>query len=324
MSVLIPTFNRAQALPRALQSVFCQDFTDFEVVVVDDGSTDETSLVLDRLADRRLRRFGFEKNRGIGAARREGVARAQGRLIAFLDSDDCWKPGKLARVVAFLDANPTVELVFSDFENVDELRSTAERGFAEARPLLDRLAVRALPENWWLVEAGAAEALLHGNFVGTTSVVAAPRTLFDRIGNFRDDLSGPEDFECWWRAAVRGARFAYCGDVLVERHRDRSSITRSKRPFARQRLRALDACDSAASEAGRLDLLAGLRQARARTYGDLIEACALEGRRAEAWRAFWAARRLGWRAGSLKYLGLALLGPRLASMSRRALGRRAR
>ncbi len=317
VSVVIPTYNRARVLPRALQSALCQSFEDFEVVVVDDGSTDDTRQVLAAITDPRIRLAGFERNRGIGAARHEGVARSRGRLIAFLDSDDCWKPGKLAKVVAAFDRHPELDLVFSDYEDVNHIRSTTERGFEEAAELLHRLVARPLQDGWWRIESGAAKAFLWGNFVGTTSVVAARRALFDRVGNFRDDLSGPEDFEFLWRATVLGARFAYTDEALVERHKDESSITTRKRAFVPQRLRALDACEAAARIAGRLDLLPGLRDARARTCCDLIEACALEGRRLDAWRSFWASRRFGWSVDAVRYLVAATAGPRLISMLRR-------
>lgn len=319
VSVLIPTYNRAGVLPRALQSVLRQSFEDFEVVVVDDGSIDDTRQVLGKIADPRIRTGGFDRNRGIGAARHEGVARSRGRLIAFLDSDDCWKPDKLGKVVAAFDRHSAVDLVFSDYEDINHIRSTTERGFVQAAEWLEHLVVRPLADCWWMIESGAAEALLLGNFVGPTSVVAARRTLFDRVGNFRDDLSGPEDFEFWWRATILGARIAYTNEALVERHKDRDSITAAKRAFAPQRLRALDACDETARKAGRLDLLPGLRHARARTYCDLVEACALEGRRLDAWRAFWSSRRYGWPADSFRYLGAALAGPRVTAAVSRAL-----
>lgn len=319
VSVMIPTYNRAQVLPRALQSALSQSYDDFEVVVVDDGSIDDTRQVLAAIDDPRIRLAGFERNRGIGAARHEGVALARGRLIAFLDSDDCWKPGKLAKVVAAFDRHPELDLVFSDYENIDHVRSTSERGFDEAAELLRRLVATPLEGSWWRIEAGAAEAFLHGNFVGTTSVVAARRALFQRVGNFRQDLSGPEDFEFLWRATVLGARFAYTSEALVERHKDSSSITTRKRAFVPQRLRALDACEAAARAAGRLDLLPGLRSARARTCCDLIEACALEGRRLDAWRSFWAARRFGWSPAEVRYLVEATAGPGVVSLLRRTL-----
>ena len=319
VSVVTPTYNRARVLPRALQSALCQGFEDFEIVVIDDGSTDHTRQLLSGITDPRIRVAGFERNRGIGAARHEGVARSRGRLIAFLDSDDCWKPGKLARVVAAFDRHPELDLLFSDFEEINHIRSTRERGFDQAAALLDRLVSRPLPEGWWSIEAGAAEAFLWGNFVGTTSVVAARRTLFERVGNFRDDLSGPEDFEFLWRATVLGARLAFTREALVERYKDESSITTRKRAFVPQRLRALDACEATARSAGRLDLVAGLRDARARTCCDLVEACALEGRRLDGWRAFWASRHFGWRAETVKQLLAATAGPRVVSLLRRTL-----
>ncbi len=322
VSVVIPTFNRAHVLLRAMESVLSQTLADLELVVIDDGSTDETRQRVAAVADPRIRYFRFEHNRGIGAARSEGVHQARANLIAFLDSDDCWRRGKLEEVVAVFDRHPSVDLTFSDYEDVNHLRNTRTHGFEQAAQTLCGLKVAPLEPSWWVIEDGVPEGLAQGNFVGTTSVVTVRQTVFERAGNFRTDLSGPEDLEFLWRAAVKGmARFAYTTHVLVERNKDEDSITARKRAFAPQRMRALDACEQTARAAGRLDLLSHLRRARGRTCCDLIEACALEGRQAEALRAF----RLSWRYGlsfdAVRYTAEALAGPRLVSLAKRLAAR---
>ena len=101
-SVVIPVYNRAHILGRALESVLAQSFGDFEVVVVDDGSTDNPSTVVDSLWDDRIR-YLRQDNRGGGAARNLGIDAAHGRFVAFLDSDDEFLPGHLAALKALLD-----------------------------------------------------------------------------------------------------------------------------------------------------------------------------------------------------------------------------
>ena len=108
VSVIIPTYNRGGLLEEAVDSVLTQTFRDFELVVVDDGSTDDTR--------ERLERFGqrvtcvSQPNRGVSAARNTGVARSSGDLIALLDSDDLWRPAKLARQVAFFENHPEAQI----------------------------------------------------------------------------------------------------------------------------------------------------------------------------------------------------------------------
>ena len=321
VSVVIPTYNREHVLPRALASVLSQDFADLEVVIIDDGSRDETPARVAGIADPRVRYTRFDKNRGIGAARSAGVEASRGDLVAFLDSDDRWKPGKLKEVVRFFDQHPEVDFAFSDYENIDYVRGATDHGFELAARLMQGLRTVPLEDGWWRIEDGVPETLLATNFVGTASVVALRRKVFEKAGNFRTDLSGPEDLEFWWRAAVLGARFAYTDRVMVERHKDRDGITSRKRAFAPQRMRALEACEQTALRVERPDLLEAVRRARLSTTCDLVEACAQEGLRWEALRAFRSSLRFGFSRDATKYLALAMAGPRLVSLGRRVLGR---
>lgn len=105
VSVVIPTYNRAHLLGRAIKSVLDQTYTDFELIVVDDGSTDGTSEVVKSFNDSRLRFIRTEPNRGASAARNTGIQAAQGEYIAFNDSDDEWLPQKLEKQVKFFEEN---------------------------------------------------------------------------------------------------------------------------------------------------------------------------------------------------------------------------
>ena len=119
VSVVIPTFNRAWIIGEALQSVFAQTFRDFEVLVVDDGSTDDTVSVIESIKDPRLHYIRKDQNAGCGAAYNSGIRAARGEYISFLDSDDLWKPEKLEYEVRFLDNHSEVQAVFSDLEKID-------------------------------------------------------------------------------------------------------------------------------------------------------------------------------------------------------------
>jgi glycosyltransferase involved in cell wall biosynthesis len=318
VSVIMPTYQRAQLLTRALRSVFDQDFQDFEIVVIDDGSTDETAAVIAANSNPRLHCIRFESNRGIGAARHAGVVAARGEIVAFLDSDDVWKPGKLATVVGILERHPQVDLVFSDYEHINHITGEKQRGLEKTAAALRRLKVLPLEPGWWVIDEGLLEALVGGNLVGTSSIVALRRSVFDEVGNFRVDLSGPEDLEMWWRAALNGRRFAYTTSLLVERHKDDGSITALTRAFFPRHLRAIDVCEEAAVAAGRDDLLDPLRKARARAYRSMIDACGIEGRRVEALCAFVRSLPHGSLADATRELVGALAGPRLlAAVHRR-------
>jgi|APTNR8051073442_1049403.scaffolds.fasta_scaffold00013_71 glycosyltransferase involved in cell wall biosynthesis len=118
VSVIVPTFNRRVLLARALASVRAQTFTDFEVVVVDDGSTDGTAEALAAEPPDRLRCIRLDRNLGQSAARNIGLRAAHGRLLAFLDSDDEWMPEKLAHQVAQLESQPGLAMVYGDLLRV--------------------------------------------------------------------------------------------------------------------------------------------------------------------------------------------------------------
>ncbi len=104
VSVVIPAYNRADLLPRAIASVLDQTFTDYEIIVVDDASSDDTGAVA-RNSDGPVRVVRNDVNRGLGGARNSGIVVASGTYVAFLDSDDEWLPGKLARQIELLDAS---------------------------------------------------------------------------------------------------------------------------------------------------------------------------------------------------------------------------
>ena len=120
VSVVIPTRNRAEWLPRAVAGVLAQTWTDFELLIVD-RSTDETPAVIARFADRRIRSFRHERNMGQSKALNTGIKHARGEYVAFLDDDDEWLPGKLAAQVALLDAAPpAVGLVYCWRDELEE------------------------------------------------------------------------------------------------------------------------------------------------------------------------------------------------------------
>jgi glycosyltransferase involved in cell wall biosynthesis len=186
VSVVIPNYNCARFLPDALTSVFAQTYPRVEVIVVDDGSTDDSAQVLDTFGDRiRVLR---QANQGVSAARNLGIRESRGELIAFLDADDLWHPEKLAKQVA-LFADPAVGLVHCAVEYIDEQGRTLGTNFTGRRGRVLRHI-----------------ALLEGTVVlagGSTAVVR--RTSFDKAGVFDPDMSTAADWDMWRRIACYDA-----------------------------------------------------------------------------------------------------------------------
>ena len=118
VSVVLPVHNRADVLSRAIESVLAQELSDFELIVVDDGSTDESATLVQSFTDERVRLVRLDRNRGGNAARNEGVTAARSPLIAFLDSDDRYLPNKLAFVVGEFDRRPPLDLLVDSFVKI--------------------------------------------------------------------------------------------------------------------------------------------------------------------------------------------------------------
>jgi glycosyltransferase involved in cell wall biosynthesis len=183
VSVVVPTYDAAPFLPAALDSVLAQDYPRFEVIVVDDGSTDTTAQVVAPYVERGVR-YRRQTNAGAGAARDTGVRAAAGELVAFLDSDDTWLPGKLTRQVAHVQQHPTLGFVGGAYVQTDA------DGHA--------IAVVAVPD----VACGDLfDALLVRNFVNTSTVVARKACLVE-VGGFGARQLG-QDWDTWLRIARR-------------------------------------------------------------------------------------------------------------------------
>jgi len=201
VSVIIPTRDRADVLGRAVRSVLDQTWPDLEVIVVDDGSSDGTGTVVTGFADERIRLVRREGHIGAGAARNEGIRRARGDWIAFLDSDDEWVPTKLARQMARLKADRTgATVVYCQAELDDALTRR-------------RFVVRLLPH-----EGDTFDYLLAGWSPPTTSIFMVARAALLASGGF--DLTFPcgEDYDLWLRLARGGNRFLVVDRPLVIKH----------------------------------------------------------------------------------------------------------
>ena len=134
VSVVLPTWNRAHMIERAVASVLAQTFSDFELVVVDDASTDSTRAVVAAIADPRLRVHTLPENRGPAAARNAGIDLARGNFVAFHDSDDEWFPHKLARHLEVFGEHPGASVTHSDMVRVHEGGGTSRQATPDVRP----------------------------------------------------------------------------------------------------------------------------------------------------------------------------------------------
>jgi hypothetical protein len=268
-------------------------------------------------------RPSFDKNESgnvlmeaIGAARHEAVSRARGEFIAFIDSDDVWLPGKLRFQVDILQRNPSIDILFGDYRNVNHVEHLDKQGFEQTARGLARVQVRTLEADVCEITAGLPEALLVANFIGTCSVVALRRNLVERVGNFNSWLVGVQDLELWWRASLKGATFAYTTRSLIERHKDEGSISAKYPAYAPRYLEALDCCDKSAIDANRPELLRAINLSRHQVWCGLIRHHALRGERGLGLRAFRQSLRYKCSSRALGYVFAGLLGLKAAEGAR--------
>ena len=218
VSVILPTYNGEKYLGLAVRSVLRQTFGDFELLVLDDGSTDTTPRILERLAasDERMRVISLPHG-GIVAALREGVRQAQANLIARMDGDDICLPERFARQVEYLDAHPEVVVLGTNWVGIDP----AGRPFWRSRKFVtESAAIRASLER-------GTNPMLH------PSVMFRPAA-YERAGGYRFREDSFEDHDLWKRLIAEG-EFANLPEVLTlyRRHQRAVSVGRGRqRPGA--------------------------------------------------------------------------------------------
>lgn len=218
VSVVVPVYNKARHLRRAVDSVLAQSFTDFELVLVDDGSTDGSLEVARSYPDPRVRAI-HQANGGEGAARNRGIDEARGRMLAFLDGDDEWEPLFLEQMLALAKDCPDAGLYCAPYVFV-------EPG-----------GVRILPKWVGVPERGVLDSYFRsvalGDQVGTATSVCVPRAVFEVVGRFSADRLGA-DQDMWARIALKFPIAAMRGRPLAIYYRDALGRVMHTRPPERE------------------------------------------------------------------------------------------
>lgn len=202
VTVIVPAYNYARFLPAALDSVLAQSFRDWECVIVDDGSTDDTPAVARSWVERDRRfRYVRQENRGLAGARNTAIAQSRGTYLQFLDADDLLAPDKLARHAAFLNEHVGTDIVYSEvgfFRSETPGQWMASMGGRLSRSIMAR--VHGADE--------AREKLQHYNIMPVLAALVR-RSVIERAGTFDEAAPACEDYGFWIRCAAAGCRFDY-------------------------------------------------------------------------------------------------------------------
>lgn len=213
ISIMIPTYNCGRFLGRAIDTALAQSYTDFEILVIDDGSTDNTRDVVARYGNKV--RYFHQPNRGLSSARNLALSRATGEFVAYLDADDMWYPQKLEAQIAFLDAHKECGLVHSEVSVIDEddkilhLRFNQETG-------------RSFPHGYCLID------LLRRCHIQILTVLER-RECLDRAGIFDERLAIAQDYHHWIKVALQGFAIGYLPEPLGKYRWRRGSLMSSQR-----------------------------------------------------------------------------------------------
>jgi glycosyltransferase involved in cell wall biosynthesis len=218
VTVIIPTYNRKVCVQEAIESVLAQTYEEFELIVVDDGSTDGTGEVLKRYEKRLL--YLYQANQGVSAARNNGLVLAQGEFIAFLDSDDLWLPKKLAIQIAFMDQHPHAQICYTD-------------------ELWIRRGVRVNPKKRHAKHSGEIYPHCLPLCIISPSSVLMRRGLFEQVGGFDPGLPVCEDYDLWLRVAARFPVYFIPQRLIVKRGGHPDQLSRRAWGNDRYRVMAL-------------------------------------------------------------------------------------
>jgi GT2 family glycosyltransferase len=220
VSVIIPAYQCAQYIAQAIDSVLAQSFSDYEIIVVNDGSPDTPLLETILRPYRSKITYLKQSTRGPASARNTAIHQAVGKYVAFLDSDDYWSPDHLAKQMALLESDHTLDLVYCDYFLVKGDSPVARSFLVE--PQSDDVCFDSL--------------LVERCVIGTSTTVISRHAIM-RVGLFDESFIRCEDFELWLRMAFMGARMAYHSDPQVFHRMNVAGLSANRIAMRKDRIR---------------------------------------------------------------------------------------
>ena len=221
ISVVIPTYNRAHTIVRAIRSALAQTYPVSEIIVVDDASTDDTKKSVEEIDDDRIRYFRLSQNKGAAGARNHGVSQAVCDMIAFLDSDDTWHTDKIEKQVLVKNEHEDLRLIYTAYVRIYDSSEEIHPDMSGSEKL----------------EGDMLSQVLYKNTVGTPTIFME-KSLFNEIGGFDSQLRCLEDWDMIIRAAQKTG-FGFVPEVLVDAMYLNDGVTSNLDEYFRSRCRMM-------------------------------------------------------------------------------------
>jgi len=218
VSVIIPTYNRAYFLKEAIDSVLAQTYKDYELIVVDDGSEDETAQIVKQYQNKL--RYIFIPHQGVSRARNIGIQEAKGELIAFLDSDDLWLPQKIEMQVTFFTSHP-------------------EALVCQTEEIWIRNGLRVNPKKYHLKPSGMIFAPSLKRCLISPSAVMMRKRLFDEVGLFDETMPACEDYDLWLRVTAKYPVYLLPQALVIKRGGHPDQLSRVIPSLDKWRIKAI-------------------------------------------------------------------------------------
>lgn len=302
VSIILPTYNRQDLLPKAVESVLTQTYPNWELIIWDDGSFDDTEMVALSFKEKEKRiDYYRDDNHGKSYALNNAIRKSRADYISFLDDDDQWVEQKLSHQMELLISNPQVDLIFGNFTNINLTTGEAGLGFEQSSSLLEKLGKEAIGGNAFFITDNFLECISRFNFIASDTVIVRRRIL-DQVGDFNENLRNAEDFEYWWRVALAGGRFAYTNEILLTRVKPAGSLSSPSILTYENKIQALDSCLQEIVSKGRKDLIPFLKYPYGNAWLHIMLLCGYHGDTTGVFKAFLQSVKYGFSPGLIRML----------------------
>jgi glycosyltransferase involved in cell wall biosynthesis len=302
ISIILPTFNRAELLVKSIQSVINQTYQKWELIIWNDGSTDKTARTVNNFHDKRIRYF-FEENHGRSYALNNSIQKSNGKYIAFIDDDDQWVSWKLEYQLDILRKFDFISVLFGNYCNHDLLTGLIVDGFNYTKEGLDYLHTKNIGDNIFFVNDGLPGAIFISNFIAFDTVILKKEIFSTNLDiSFNEELRNSADPELWMRICLKNYKFAFTDKIVLDRIKYESSLSRPSTAMYLNKIQSLDYCKNIAIQHHRADLVKIMRRPYLNAWQNLIYQYGKNGEVYHAFFAFINSLKYGLSLGSFRLL----------------------